>query len=155
MFHIMSQFNSSDGTPRQGACCWSSILNSLVCIAQSHWDEGACCALWASRCDFRDPGWGDPGFPQRDVLFLHLPRAPCDCDVFVFVCFTPLRKAQFFSTQAAFNLHRAILSNMTLFSCSLCCVFCFLLFVFVCGVRGCLFVCFSVLCCLASSMDRY
>ena len=40
------------------------------------WDWGACCALWTSRCNLRDPGWGDPGFPQRvDGLFAPFPGA--------------------------------------------------------------------------------
>ena len=39
-------------------------------------NKGACYALWASRCDLRDPRWGNPGFPAMLVLFvfLHLLR---------------------------------------------------------------------------------
>ena len=128
MFHTMSQFPIVwTGTPRQGACCWCSHpFNSLA--QRSHWDEGACCALWASRCDFRDPGWRDPGFPQREVLFLRLLRANLTVFVFVLACFT--RWPVLISAHKCVNLHRVLLSNMTMFSCFLCCVFCCLLLLF-------------------------
>ena len=42
-------------------------------------------ALTATRCDLRDPGWGDPGFPQRVLLLPHLQRAIFGvCFAFVF-----------------------------------------------------------------------
>ena len=72
-------------------------------------DEGACCALWASRCDFWDPGWGDPGFPQRDVLLLHLLRASVTV---MFSGLFVLHKAPISSAhKLLFNLHRPILST--------------------------------------------
>ena len=45
----------------------------LFCSAQvlSH-------ASTATRCDLRDPGWGDPGFPQRGLLLPHLRMAIFD-----------------------------------------------------------------------------
>ena len=113
--------------------CLGLSFNSLTCMSRSHWDEGACCALWASRCDFRDPGWGDPGFSQREVLFLHLPRANLWLCLFWFLLALLDGPRSFQHISCCVNLHRALLSNMTMFSCFLCCGFCcwfFLLFWF-------------------------
>ena len=87
--------------------------------------------LWASRSDFRDPGWGDPGFPQRDVAFA---PSPGPFVIVMFSCLFALPKARdLFSTQAAGLIRiRAILSNMTFFVLFffVCCCLCFLFFVF-------------------------
>ena len=127
MFHITSQFNSSDGTPRQGACCWSPILNSLICIAQSYWDEGACYALW--------PGsWLGGPWVSATWCFAFAPSpGPLRLWCFWFCWF--YARPNLISTQAALNLHRAILSNMTMFSCSFAVVFGFGCFVW-CVVLG-------------------
>ena len=121
------------GTPRQGACCWCSHpFNSLACIARSRWDEGACCALWASRCDFRDPGWGDPGFRNVMCCFCTFPGPICDCVCFGSCLFYLMARAHF-STQAAVLIcieHYCPHDDVFLFS--LLCLF---------AVCGCFFGC--------------
>ena len=47
------------------AGCLLLVCILIHCTVSTHVSEGACHALWASRCDLRDPGWGDPGFPHR------------------------------------------------------------------------------------------
>ena len=86
------------GMVHHGRVPAAALHPNSYCTARSHWDEGACYALWASRCDLRDPGWGDPGFSQRDVLFFVSSPGSCKVMCWVCVCFT---QGLIFSTQAA------------------------------------------------------
>ena len=119
----------------------SMTPSSSVCFLS--WDWGACYALWASRCDLRDVGWGDPEFPQRDEDFLHPSRAPCICDFSVFgVASIHARLNR--QHISCCNSHRADLSAaMMWFFCFLFgALFCFCLVWAFCGFCLVVLLCF-------------
>ena len=114
LFHFISLFGSLTT-----AGCLLLVCILIHCTVSTHVNEGACYALWASRCDLRDPGWGDPGFPRRwsCLLFLHLLRALAVM-FWTRVCFLQDRIHRHTS---CCNLTRAHMSITTVF---LCCFFC-------------------------------
>ena len=130
--------------PRQGACCWSidSLMLRMVAIL------GLWCLLCpvASRCDLQDPGWGDPGFPQRAVCFFAPFPTPCRGDVSVLgvVSIHARLNRQHIS---CWNSHRAVWSSAIMLFFLFGCLVLFLLFLgsFVVPVCFSLFFCFLVI----------
>ena len=91
----------------------------------------------ATRCDLRDPGWGDPGFPQRGLLLPHLDGHLCRFAVFVW----------FFRWPAQIIAHKMLSNSSRAPHCPTalvfgCVVFCFVCFC--CFVCGLCFWCFLV-----------
>ena len=107
-------------------------------------------ALWASRCDLRDPGWGDPGFPHCWLLFVFAPSTWSCFDVW-WLSLAWLQDPIHFLISSAHKLpcmfrarpsRRWVLCLFVGFGCLLF-VLCFLLFVLGCFLFGLVF--FSLL----------
>ena len=84
----------------------------------------------AAQCDLRDPGWGDPGFPQCALLVPSPPVAIwCLCFVGL-VCFALMASvARGTQDVIATNISRRVaipLACFALFAVFVCCWFLFL-----------------------------
>ena len=138
--HLVFFWIVLDRLPRQGACRW---VTSQFTARPSHALEVPY-ARWASQCDLRDPGWGDPGFRHCWSAF-----GSCTSTAILLCCLVVCLCA-FCKIQFIFLIHRHI-SCLSCFRARpsrrgdlggwFCFVWVFFVFLFL--VVGC-FICFFV-----------
>ena len=106
----------------------------------------SCCT--ATRCDLRDPGWGDPGFPQRGLLLPAPDGHLCFLWCYLFA-FQMARVVH--STQDAVLISQELALQCGVFVWFVSCGVCLVLFLFFCVVFVVVFfVLFSFSVCLAA-----